>query len=671
MRNLFLPAIGLMNRLRYTAKFAVMGVFVVACILVLLTTVYRQLDSSIASSRHELQGLADLRPLIHMVQAMQQHRGLSSGVLNGNEALKDKRAAKEKEVGDLLASVDAVLPETMKNASAWQQVRGDWDKIRSEGLTWSAPDSFKRHSEMIDKALLFQVELADETELTLDPQIDTYYMMDTVVVKLPALLERLGMARARGTGILTKKQLSEQQKVEFSTLLGEISSTQRLQNINIAKVLNYAPHLRGALEGPTKEFSGEVDKVVALIKDDVLGEKYQTVPQDYFNLTTVVIDKGYQLMFDVLYADFERQLQERIDSARRILWLDVVLSVLVLVIVGYLSAGAYYSVMESIFIYEEGARRMASGDLTVHFDLHGKDELHLAGRDFNDMAASIRKLLTRVQEDARSLDAAAALLATSSGQISKSAEAQSSAASSMAAAVEEMTVGVGEISRHAQEAQDSSRQSGQVAEAGGAMVNDVVAEIGRIAQTVNSSSASVEELGRQSQEISAIVGTIKEIADQTNLLALNAAIEAARAGEAGRGFAVVADEVRKLAERTTQSTLEIGTMISNIQNGIQGAVVSMKEGVERVHAGVQRAESTGSTIQQVRDQAQSVVAEVEEISLALREQNAASNEIARNVEQIAQMAEENSSAAATNRNTADELQRLAANLASEVAQFKT
>jgi len=372
MRSLFLPAIGLMNRLRYTAKFVLMGVFIIACILILLATVYRQLDSSIAAGRHELQGLHILKPMAQMVQVMQQHRGLSSGVLNGNEALKDKRAAKEKEVSDAVAAVDAALPEELKAAADWKQVRADWDKIRAEGLSWQAPESFKRHSEMIDRVLIFQVEMADLTELTLDPQIDTYYMMDTVVVKLPALLERLGMARARGTGILTKKQINEQQKVEFSTLLGEISATQRLQNINIGKVLAHAPHLTAALDGPTKAFSGEVDKVVLLVKEDVLGEKYQTVPQDYFNLTTTVIDKGYQLMFDVLFADFERQLQERIDMAQRVLWLDVIMSFLVLGIVGYLSAGAYYSVMDSISVYEEGARRMAGGDLTVRFDLHGQ-----------------------------------------------------------------------------------------------------------------------------------------------------------------------------------------------------------------------------------------------------------------------------------------------------------
>jgi methyl-accepting chemotaxis protein len=241
----------------------------------------------------------------------------------------------------------------------------------------------------------------------------------------------------------------------------------------------------------------------------------------------------------------------------------------------------------------------------------------------------------------------------------------------MAAAVEQMTVGVDHIAKNAQDAQHYSGESDLVATQGGRIVEGVVKEISDIAETVNQSAAAVESLGQQSDQISAIVGTIKDIADQTNLLALNAAIEAARAGEAGRGFAVVADEVRKLAERTAKSTQEIAAMIGGIQSGTATAVSSMKRGVERVANGVEQAQLAGNTISQVQMQSRQVASAVSEITVALREQAAASTEIAQNVERIAQMAEENNAAAGNNAVTADNLSKLAENLSSEVARFRT
>jgi methyl-accepting chemotaxis protein len=192
----------------------------------------------------------------------------------------------------------------------------------------------------------------------------------------------------------------------------------------------------------------------------------------------------------------------------------------------------------------------------------------------------------------------------------------------------------------------------------------------RIAESVEQSAKLIEELGRQSDRISAIVNVIKDIADQTNLLALNAAIEAARAGESGRGFAVVADEVRKLAERTTKSTQDIASMIASIQSGTSQAVESMHSGVERVAGGVELAMRAGEAMERIKSGALRVVQSVDDISLALKEQSAASVEIAGNVEKIAQMAEENNAAVAGTTATARELERLAAGLQGEIRRYR-
>ena len=671
MQALFSPAVTLMNRLRYNTKFLLIGAAVTVVMLVLLSSVYTTLNRDITTARDELAGLQMLKPINRMTQFMQQHRALSSGVLSGNEGMKDKRAAKEKEVIDAVAAADAALLPGLRESAAWKDIRQDWEAIRGQGLTWTQLESVKRHSGMLAKVLRFMVDVADESQLTLDPIMDTYYFMDTVVTKMPPMLEQMGITRARGIGALAKKELSPQLRIDLAAQVAQMSGALKAQNINLEKVVRFAPTLQGALSGPTKEFSEGAVKIFTLVRDDILGEKFETSAQDYFTLTTQEIDLGYKVMFDTLIPQFELQLTERIDHARKALMLEIGLAILVALVVGYLGFGTYYSVMNTVQDFSSGARRLADGDLTAEFDTNGADELHAAGKDFNGMAAAFRKLLGGVQGDVRQLNTAAEQLASSSQQISTSTSAQSDSASSMAAAVEQMTVGVDHISRNAQDAQTYSRESDAVAAEGGRIVQAVVNEIQGIAHTVNQSAVAVEALGKQSEQISAIVGTIKDIADQTNLLALNAAIEAARAGESGRGFAVVADEVRKLAERTAKSTHEISEMILAVQTDTATAVSSMKQGVERVSTGVEQAQLAGEAIAKVQSQSRQVLDAVSEISVALREQAAASTEIAQNVERIAQMAEENNAAASGNAATSDTLRKLAQALNGAIARFRT
>jgi methyl-accepting chemotaxis protein len=671
MQSLFSPAVALMNRLRYNTKFMLLGGVVCVVILVLLTSVFSFLSRDIETARQELAGLQMLKPMNHMVQVMQQHRGLSSGVLNGNEAMKDKRAAKEKDVAEALAATDAALSPKLRETASWKNIRQDWDAIRTQGLSWTPQENIKRHSDMIGKVLPFMVDVADETQLTLDPVMDTYYFMDTIVSMMPAMLEPLGITRARGTGVLTKKELPQQLRNDLALLIATIEVTLQAQDSNIQKVMLYSPGLRDALAGPSKEFSGGVEKILGLVKDDILGEKFSTAPQDYFAMTTQVIDLGYKVMFETLVPQFEKQLEGRMSDARRLLFLEVGLAVVMALIVGYLGLGTYFSVLNSVGDFSKGARQLADGDLTSEFQSFGTDELHAAARDFNGMAAAFRKLLGGVQGDVRKLSQAAEQLASSSQQISSSTATQSDSASSMAAAVEQMTVGVDHIARNAQDAQRYSRESDEVAAQGVKIVQAVVGEIEGIAQTVNQSAVAVEALGQQSQQISAIVDTIKEIADQTNLLALNAAIEAARAGESGRGFAVVADEVRKLAERTAKSTQEISGMIDCHPVGYHDCRFEHEAG-RRARGDRCRAGATGRRDDQPGAAA---VASGGRCGVGnyrrLREQSAASTEIAQNVERIAQMAEENNAAASGNAETAGTLRNLAQTLSAAIARFRT
>ncbi|WP_295471184.1 methyl-accepting chemotaxis protein [uncultured Pseudomonas sp.] len=317
----------------------------------------------------------------------------------------------------------------------------------------------------------------------------------------------------------------------------------------------------------------------------------------------------------------------------------------------------------------EVAKAIAGGRLDNAIEAKEGDEVSTLLQAFAAMQERLRSMIGQIRMGAEQLVSASQNISSASTQLSASAQEQSQAASSMAATVEELTVSINHVADNASDAHALSTESGRQSTEGGNVIQSTLGSMQRIADTVQASASQIATLDQHAEQISSIVSVIKGIAEQTNLLALNAAIEAARAGEQGRGFAVVADEVRLLAQRTANSTQEITDMVVKIQQGTQEAVGSMEVGVTQVKSGVELAQQAGEAIVNIRESSGTVVRVVDQISLALKEQSMASQDVARNVERIAQMSQQNSQAVEQTSTTARALQALAQDLERQVRVF--
>ena len=316
------------------------------------------------------------------------------------------------------------------------------------------------------------------------------------------------------------------------------------------------------------------------------------------------------------------------------------------------------------------AEAIANGDLTTRVPAGGRDEAGRLLAAFARMQDSLRGMVGAAQKSAAELVRAADDLTGAARQSAAATAAQSEAASGMAAAVEEMSVSIDQVRDHAKEAKNLASGAGEQSKAGGQVVHSAASEMGQVSTAVNDAAGTIRELENYSNEISSIINVIREVADQTNLLALNAAIEAARAGEQGRGFAVVADEVRKLAERTATSTQTIASVIGKVQEGARRAAHEMEAGVARVDGGVKLAHQAGESITGIQSSSERVRAAVDDIGSALDEQAVAAQEVAKGVERIASMAEENSASVRQTSAAAGRLHELAGELERSVARFR-
>jgi methyl-accepting chemotaxis protein len=313
---------------------------------------------------------------------------------------------------------------------------------------------------------------------------------------------------------------------------------------------------------------------------------------------------------------------------------------------------------------------IAKGDLTQRVPQDGNDEFATLGTSFNGLVSNVQQMITQISSTSSQVAAAATQIAASAEQMNTTLRTQEQEAQQVSAAVAEMTASIGEVAGKAGDAAAAAKQSGARATQGSEVVERTVSEVRTISEEVQNAATSVKELASKAEAIGQVISVINDIADQTNLLALNAAIEAARAGEHGRGFAVVADEVRKLAERTQTATAEVAKSVREIQSGTGNAVNRIESCTGRAQHGVELAGSAGTALGEITDGSRALDTAVNAIAASAKEQASASDQVARSIERINAGAQESTQAAGQAAQAASSLSTQAEELRRLVGAFR-
>ncbi|MFA5627730.1 MAG: methyl-accepting chemotaxis protein [Thiohalomonadaceae bacterium] len=671
MKAIFMPGIALLNRLRYPRKFFLIGVLFLTPLLLMGYFLIHEVSQRIAFMEQEKPGIEYIVQLRKIIQPLQQHRGLGAAVLSGNvdsrTELMQRQAIIDQEFAKL-QQLDGRLGLRLNTEDRFSTLQSEWSNLKQEFDGYTPEQSYQRHTSLIASMLEFIRHLANTSNLILASRMDTYYLIDTLVNHLPKLAEDAGQSRALGSTIIVQGLFTPENWEHLLAGSQRIADAETHLGRGIQAVLHENPGLADRLEQPRDQLLSAVDAYSKTIKLMLYEDEITVDLDSFFKQATQTIDSVFSL-FDVVAPALNELLTKHIADYQFIRAITIAIMLSVLVVIVYVFICFYLAVLRSITELRAGLGQIAAGDLTTHIVLATRDETHLIAEQANAMAQQFRELVNKVLRSTQQVATAAEQLSATSEQTNQGINEQQSQTDQVATAMNEMSATVQEVARSAAATSDATHSAQQEVNTGNEVVRETVQTINTLASEIQATATLVHKLGENSNDIGQVVDVIRGIAEQTNLLALNAAIEAARAGEQGRGFAVVADEVRTLAGRTQQSTQEIQAMIEQLQAGAQNAVQAMESSESRTGEGVAMVARAGSALESIHRSVTTITDMSAQIASAAEQQSTVAEEINRNITEIAHISDQNAAASNQTATSSAELSKLAEELKHMVAVF--
>lgn len=637
--SLLYPAVALMNRLSFGMKFSLISVLFL--LPMLATNYYLVRDSwrEFQGTRIELQSLDLLGSSLALRRELETlNNQVQINVILGQSG---KAADLEAQINELEQRVLERLQGLHAMATQPEQVEV-FENKRDELI-----DAFKvqqQETSLLNKAaligkLLNQAQMlsqiiASQAGLSRDAQSDLRQLSDLVTAVTPQVTQLLGEGRAMGAYSLGQGFINSSSSTRFDELLQQVEKLQGEYGLKLHDALGASNAAHAALDSLAQASQASLKQGSELFEEQVvMAETLDTPWQGFYDGVSQLMAKTYQLD-DATLAFIGQQLEQRLAQNRLHMVLLVAALVAVFALIFYLYAGFFVSTRTTLRSLGAMMDKVAAGDMTVTFVAHSRDELGDLGQVFNGTVAKIHDLIERVGHTVSQVELQAGQVQAVSAQSNQAVSGQRSQIEQVATAMNQMSATAQEVARSAAAAVNSAQSVNDETVSGRALVQSQQGGIARLALEIDESVRVINQLAADSQSISSVLEVIKSIAEQTNLLALNAAIEAARAGEQGRGFAVVADEVRTLARRTQHSTEEIEQMIMRLHSGVGAAVKAMGSSHEMASGTVGQSEKVQHALENILGAVGMIVDQNQQIAAAVEQQTAVAHDIDQNIVQI-------------------------------------
>lgn len=639
MKSLLYPAVALMNRLSFGMKFSLISFLFFVPMLV--TNFYLVRDAY-----REFQGTqVELQSLELLGASLKLRRDLET--LN-NQVQINATLGQSGKAGDIESRIRTLEDSVLERLQALQAMTSDPEQVavfeakRDEMIAafkaQQAEKSLQSKSGQIEKLLnnaqIFSKIIASQSGLSRDSQSDLRQLSELITSVTPQVTQTLGEGRAMGAYSLGMGFLNSSASTRFDELLQQIERLQAEYGLKLQDALSASKAARATLDGSAAASLASLKQASELFEEQVVMADTLEAPWlTFYDQVSALMAKTYELN-DATLSFLDQELQQRLKQNRLHMVLLVVALAVVFLSIVYLYGGFYASTRTTLKRLGAMMDKVAAGDMTVTFKAHSRDELGELGDVFNGTVAKIHDLIELVGKTVIEVERQASQVESVSASSNLAVAGQRNQIELVATAMNQMSATAQEVARSAAAAVSSAHSVNDETVSGRSLVESQQGSIARLASEIDQSVVVINQLAIDSQSISRVLEVIKSIAEQTNLLALNAAIEAARAGEQGRGFAVVADEVRTLAKRTQQSTEEIEQMISKLHGGVGAAVKAMGSSHEMASGTVGQSEKVQQALENILGAVGMIVDQNQQIAAAVEQQTAVAHDIDQNIVEI-------------------------------------